>query len=329
MATTERDYYELLAVSRTASADEIKRAFRRLAREVHPDVSKEPDADHRFREIVEAYEVLSNSERRELYDRFGHAGLRSGGFQPSMFDLGDLSDLFSAFFGDDLFGVGGRRGRARGADIGARVEIDLLEASRGTTREVPFDVSVACAACSGSGRRIEHPCEACQGAGRVVEERTLQVEIPAGIHDGQRIRLTGEGHSGTLGARAGDAYVEVHVRHDDRFVREGNDIYSTIDLTFTQAALGATVTIPTLEGETELTFEPGTQPGEVRVLRGRGLPVLQGFGRGNQRVLVGVTVPRQLTEEQRRLLEEFDGLSTEATYEAGEGFFDKLKSAFR
>src|SRR5438034_2564861 len=137
MATTERDYYELLAVSRTASADEIKRAFRRLAREVHPDVSQEPDADHRFREVVEAYEVLSNSERRELYDRFGHAGLRSGGFKPTAFDLGSLSDLFSAFFGDDLFGMGGRMGRSRGGDIAARVEIDLAEVATGAKREVP------------------------------------------------------------------------------------------------------------------------------------------------------------------------------------------------
>src|SRR2546425_3407072 len=151
MATTERDYYELLGVSRTASADEIKRAFRRLARELHPDVSKEADADHRFREVVEAYEVLSNSERRELYDRFGHAGLRSGGFQPTAFDLGSLSDLFSAFFGDDLFGVGGRMGRGRGADIAARVEIDLADVATGTKREVPFGVAVPCGRCGGDG----------------------------------------------------------------------------------------------------------------------------------------------------------------------------------
>ena len=145
MATTERDYYELLGVSRQASPDEIKRAFRGLARELHPDVSKEPDADHRFREVVEAYEVLSNSERRELYDRFGHAGLRSGGFQPTAFDLGSLSDLFSAFFGDDLFGGGGRSaGRGRGADIAARVEIELTEVATGTKREVPFGVAVPC-----------------------------------------------------------------------------------------------------------------------------------------------------------------------------------------
>jgi molecular chaperone DnaJ len=316
--------------------------------------------------------VLSSSERRQLYDRFGHAGLRGGGFEPSSFDLGSLSDLFSAFFGDDLFGMGGRMGRARGADIAAHVELDLAEVATGTTREVPFGVAVPCDRCSGSGaepdtpvttcptcggsgrvrqvsrsvfgefvragtcptcsgggKLIEHPCEKCQGAGRVIEERTLEVEIPAGIHDGQRIRLSGEGHAGTAGARSGDVYVEVHVRQDERFVREGNDVYTTVDLTITQAALGATVTVPTLQGDEQMTFEPGTQPGEIVVLRGRGLPVLQGFGRGNQRVLVNVTVPRRLTEDQRQLLEEFERLAGAETYEPSEGFFDKLKSAFR
>jgi molecular chaperone DnaJ len=372
VATTERDYYELLGVARTASADEIKRAFRRLARELHPDVSEEPDAEHRFREVVEAYEVLSNSERRDLYDRFGHAGLRSGGFRPTSFDLGSLSDLFSAFFGDDLFGLGGRGARTRGADIAAQVEIDLAEVVTGTKREVPFGVAVpcdrcggngaepdtqirtcpscggsgrvrqvsrsvfgefirtgTCPTCNGSGQLIEHPCEQCRGAGRVIQERMLEVEIPAGIHDGQRIRLTGEGHAGLPGGRAGDAYVEVRVRHDDRFVREGNDVYTTVDLTITQAALGTTLAVPTLEGDTDVSFEPGTQPGEVRVLRGRGLPVLQGFGRGDQRVFVQVTVPRQLTEEQRGLLLEFERLSTAETYEPSESFLHKLKSAFR
>jgi len=372
MAATERDYYELLGVDRSAGPDDIKRAFRRLARELHPDVSQEPDAEQRFREVVEAYEVLSNSERRALYDRFGHAGLRSGGFRPTTFDLGDLSDLFSAFFGDDLFGVGGRAGRSRGADIAARVEIDLVDAARGTRREVPFEVAVpctrcdgngaepgtsidscpscggtgrirqvsrsvfgefvrtqACPTCSGSGRIVEHPCEECHGAGRVVEERTLEVEVPAGIHDGQRIRLSGEGHAGVLGGRAGDVYVEVRVRPDERFVREGNDVYSTVELTLPQAALGTTVTVATLDGEAELTFPPGTQPGEIRVLRGKGVPVLQGFGRGDQRVLVNVLVPRQLNDEQRRLLEEFERLSNDETYRADESFFEKLKSAFR
>jgi molecular chaperone DnaJ len=372
VSTTERDYYELLGVGRDAGPEDIKRAFRRLARELHPDVSDAPDAEHRFREVVEAYEVLSNAERRELYDRFGHAGLRSGGFTPTTFDLGGLSDLFSAFFGDDLFGVSGRAARGRGADVAARVEIDLSEAATGTKREVPFEVAVPCArcggngaepgseatacptcggagrlrqlsrsvfgefvrtqtcpACSGSGRFIEHPCTDCHGGGRVVEERKLEVDIPAGIHDGQRIRLSGEGHAGTLGGRAGDVYVEVHVRPDERFVREGNDVYCTVELTLPQAALGSTVTVPTLDGETELTLEPGTQSGEVVVLRGRGFPVLQGFGRGDQRVLVNVRVPTQLTTVQRWLLEEFERLSTDETYRPDEGFFDKLKSAFR
>src|SRR5436190_11168831 len=173
MATTERDYYEVLAVSRTASADEIKRAFRGLARELHPDVSKEPDADHRFREVVEAYEVLSNSERRELYDRFGHAGLRGGGFRPSAFDLGSLSDLFSAFFGDDLFGVGGRMGRARGADIAARVEIDLADVATGTKREVPFGVAVSCDRCAGNGAEPDTPGRAWPSCGGTRPVRQL------------------------------------------------------------------------------------------------------------------------------------------------------------
>jgi molecular chaperone DnaJ len=373
MATTDRDYYELLGVGREASEAEIKRAFRQLARELHPDVSDAPDAQERFREVVEAYEVLSKSETRDLYDRYGHAGLRSGGFQAGHVDFGNLADLFSAFFGDDVL-FGGRAGgrRARGADLAATVEIDLVEAAHGVTREVPFEAAVTCARCggdgaepgseltacptcggsgrlqqvtrsvfgefvrtqtcpecSGSGRRIERPCTECRGAGRVVEERTRTVEIPPGIHHGQRIRLTGEGHAGLVGGRAGDAYVEVRIRPDERFVREGDDVYTTVDLTFTQAALGATLAIATLDGEEDLDLPPGTQPGEIVVLRGRGMPVLQGFGRGDQRILVNVRVPRRLNDEQRRLLREFDAHSDEHTYGKSEGLFGKLKSAFR
>jgi molecular chaperone DnaJ len=367
VAQAERDYYELLGVARDADEGEIKKAFRSLARELHPDVSDAADADERFREVVEAYEVLSKSETRELYDRYGHAGLRSGGFEPGHFDFGSLSDLFSAFFGDDLLGR-----VARGADLAATVEIELVEAARGTKRDVPFEVAVtcprcegdgaepgsevttcptcggagrmqqvtrsvfgefvrtqACPTCSGSGRKIETPCVECHGAGRVLERRTVEVDIPAGIHDGQRIRLSGEGHAGGIGARAGDIYVVVRVQHDARFAREGNDIYSTVELTATQAALGATLTIPTLEGDYELELEPGTQPGEVKLLRGRGMPVLQGFGRGDQHVFVNVLVPRHLSAEQRRLLEEFETHTDEKTYRSDEGFFDKLKSAFR
>jgi molecular chaperone DnaJ len=372
MATTRRDYYELLGVPRSAGEGEIKKAFRGLARTLHPDVSDKPDAEERFREVVEAYEVLSKPEARELYDRYGHDGLRGGGFTPTSFDLGSLADLFGAFFGDDLFGSGAGSRRARGADIVAQIEIELAEAATGTTREVPFPVTVTCANCGGSGAKpgtqpvacatcggrgrlqrvtrsafgefvrsqtcpacagagsvVEHPCLECEGSGRTVEERTLEVQVPPGIHDGQQIRLSGEGHAGSLGGRAGDVYVQVRVKPDPRFVREGNDIFCTVDLTMTDAALGTTVSVPTLEGEVELELEPGTQPGKLHVLRGRGMPVLQGFGRGDQRVLVNVQVPRRLTEEQRRLLEEFGNSAGADTYEADEGFFQKLKSAFR
>jgi molecular chaperone DnaJ len=373
MATTDRDYYEVLGVARGATEGEIKKRFRSLARELHPDVSEDPDAEERFKEVVEAYEVLSNPERRELYDRFGHAGLRSRGFTPTSFDFGTLGDLFSAFFGDDLFGVGGRpRGAARGADIAAEVVIDLVESARGVEREVPIHAAVTCQVCGGSGAEpgtepvrcptcggagrlqhvsntvfgqfvrmqacgrcggagsvVEHPCATCGGDGRVVEERTLSVEVPAGIHDGQRIRLGGEGHAGEPGGASGDLYVLVRVRPDPRFVREGHDLISQVDLTITQAALGAKVTVPTIDGDVEVEFEPGTQPGDVRVIQGAGMPVLQGRGRGDHRLLLNVVVPRRLTEEQRRLLGEFEGGADEETYRPDdEGFFDKLKSAF-
>jgi molecular chaperone DnaJ len=372
MSTTEQDYYELLGVPRNADEQEIKKAFRTLARELHPDVSEHPEAELRFREVSEAYEALSNPETRRLYDRFGHAGLRSGGFTPTQFDLGDLGDLFATFFGNDIFGGGGDSGRANGADVAAQVEIDLAEASQGVSKAVTIDVAATCATCAGSGvtpgtavdecgrcrgsgrlqqisrslfgefvrtstcpdcrgtgRIAEQPCKDCRGEGRRREERELTVDVPAGIHDGQRIRVTGEGHAGVLGGRAGDVYVGVRVRPDERFVREGNDVFSQVDLTVVQAALGAQVAVETLYGPVELEFDPGTQPGEVRVLRGKGMPVLHGFGRGDQRVLVNVMVPRRLTDEQRHLLDEFERGSDEDTYRRDEGFFAKLKSAFR
>ncbi|MGH3002083.1 MAG: molecular chaperone DnaJ [Gaiellaceae bacterium] len=373
MATTDRDYYELLGVPRDADDATIKKSFRRLARKLHPDVSTEPDAEVRFREVTEAYEVLSSSETRALYDRYGHAGLRSGGFTPTSFDMGGLSDLFSAFFGDEAFGSAGRGGsRRRGGDVGAEVEISLVDAARGTSVEVPFDVAVSCATCGGDGvepgtqpvtcprcegagrlhhvsrsvfgefvraqgcpqcggrgQIVEHPCRTCDGAGRVAATRSLKVDVPAGIHDGQRIRVSGEGHAGEVGGRAGDVYVLVRVQPDARFVREGNDIFSQIDLTIVQAAVGATVQVETLEGQVSLDLPAGTQPGEVRVLRGKGMPVLQGFGHGDQRVLVNVSVPRRLNDEQRRLLLEFEAATDEDTYRHDESFFEKLKSAFR
>ena len=375
MATTRRDYYEILGVPRDADEKAVKSAFRRLARELHPDVSDHPEAQERFREATEAYEVLSKSETRELYDRYGHEGLRTGGFRPTDFDFGSLADIFSAFFGDDLLGgFGGRGGRrsARGADVLAEAEIELAEAAAGTRRTVPFPVVAACSTCrgtgaapgssprtcpeceglgrlqsitssvfgqvvrtqacprcGGAGQVVETPCEDCRGSGRLEEERELEVEIPPGIHDGQRIRLSGEGHAGVLGGRAGDVYVLVHVLPDPRFVRDGNDVVSAVDLTVTQAALGATVTVPTLDGDVSLDFEPGTQPGETRTLRGKGMPVLQGRGRGDHRVLVNVAVPRHLSDEQRRLLEDFERSEHERNYGEDGGFFEKLRSAFR
>ena len=371
MAATERDYYELLGVARSAYEQEIKKAFRQLARQLHPDVSDDPEAEVRFREVSEAYEALSNPETRQLYDRYGHAGLRSGGFQPTHFNLGDLGDLFSTFFGEDVFGGRGG-GPAHGADVAAEVQIDLVDAVRDTKATVAVETAVTCATCggngakpgteviscprcngagrvqqvsrsvfgefiraapcpdcSGSGRIAIDPCDVCSGAGRTVAQREIEVDIPAGIHDGQRIRITGGGHAGMLGGRTGDLYVGVRVRPDERFVREGNDIFSQLDLTVVQAALGATLPVETLEGPVDLELEPGTQPGEVKALRGRGMPVLQGFGRGDHRVLINVLVPRRLSEEQRRLLDEFERASTEDTYRPDEGFFDKLKSAFR
>ncbi len=368
----QRDYYELLGVPRDADERTIKKAFRALARELHPDVSDDPDAEERFREVAEAYEVLSKPETRELYDRYGHEGLRTGGFRPTDFDFGNLSDLLSSFFGDDLFGsIPGSRRAQRGADVLAEVEIDLADAARGAKREVSFPVAVTCEECTGSGaapgsvpetcprcngagrlqqvsrsafgefvraqlcprchgggKIVTELCPSCDGHGRVTEHRAIEVSIPPGIHDGQRIRLSGEGHVGTPGGRAGDAYVLVRVAPDPRFVREGDDIVSAVDLTMTQAALGTRVTIPTLDGETELELGAGTQPGEIHVLRGKGMPVLQRNRRGDHRVLVNVIVPRRLSAEQRRVLEEFERSVGEDAYEAGEGFFGRIRAAF-
>jgi molecular chaperone DnaJ len=374
VATARRDYYDILGLRRGAGDKEIRSAFRRLARDLHPDVSDHPEAQERFREAAEAYEVLSKRETRDLYDRFGHDGLRTGGFRPTEFDFASMADLFSVFFGDDLIGRMAAPGRraARGADLLAQVEIELEDAARGAVRTIPFPVQTVCGTCrgtgaapgttpekcsrcegsgrlqsvstsafgqfirtqtcpqcGGSGTVVRESCSDCGGEGRRSEERELEVEIPPGIHDGQRIRLSGEGDAGVLGGRAGDVYVLVLVRPDPRFVRDGNDIVSTVDLTMTEAALGTKVRVPTLDGEAELEFKAGTQPGEVRVLGGRGMPVLQGLGRGDHRLLVSVGVPRNLTPEQRELLEGFARAEHSGNYKGDEGFFDKLRAAFR
>jgi molecular chaperone DnaJ len=377
MATAERDYYELLGVSRGASDAEIKRAFRALARELHPDVSATPDSDARFREVAEAYEVLSDPQRRATYDRFGHAGLRRGGFQPTFADFGSLADVFAAFFGEDPFGVSGatRRQPTRGGDLQAVVEVDLEDAFTGTAVSVPLEVAVECEHCGGSGaepgsghatcptcagagvlrrasrtvfgefvsqrtcpecagagRVLESPCQECSGEGRLVASANLEVEIPAGIQDGQRIRLRGQGHVGFQGGSRGDAFVIVRVRPDTRFVRDGDDLHTAVRLTMTDAALGATISVPAFGGDLELAVPAGTQPGEVQVVRGQGMSSLSSARRGDLYVRLDVAVPRKLTETQRHALEEFEETVSPEAYASSdddEGFFQRLKSALR
>jgi molecular chaperone DnaJ len=375
MATTESDYYELLGVPRNANDADLKRAFRTLARELHPDVSSEPEADRRFREVAEAYEILSDPERREIYDRYGKAGLKRGGFEPAFTDFGSLSDIFAAFFGEDLLGGGGRPRSQRGADLQAVVEIDLDKAFTGATVTVPLDVALpcercetrgaepgtgmrACSTCGGSGvvrsvtqnifgqfvqqrscpecggvgEILEQPCRDCRGEGRVVRRHELEVDVPKGIHDGQQIRVRGEGHAGFRSAERGHAFVVVRVRPDPRFLREGDDLHTALRLTMTEAALGTTATVSALDGDVELEIPAGTQPGEVRVLRGQGMPALRGSGRGSLYVRLDVAVPTALGDEERTLLEQLDEKLDDDAYaprDDDEGFFSRLKSALR
>ena len=372
MATAEHDYYEVLGVERSASDAEIKKAFRRLARELHPDVNGSPDAEHRFREVAEAYEVLSDAGRRETYDRYGHAGLRSGGFRPTDFDVGNLSDIFTAFFGDSFFGAPAHARPARGGDVSIAVEVALVDAFTGTTVRVPLRVarlcgrcngaraepgttavpcetcggvghvqhvsqsvfgqfvrSATCPRCDGLGETVPTPCRECDGAGRLLAEHEVDVDVPAGIHDGQRIRLRGEGHAGPLGGPAGDAFVLVRVRPQAGLERDGDHLMALAPVTFTQAALGSSVVVPSPEGDVAVDVPAGSQPGEVIVLRGRGMPSLQSGRRGDLRVHVDVRVPRRLTPEQREQLERVDAALDDDAYRDDEGFFDRLKSAFR
>jgi molecular chaperone DnaJ len=366
-----RDYYEVLGVSRDAGETEVKKAFRRLARELHPDVNQEPDAEERFKEAAEAYEVLSDGERRRTYDAYGHEGLRSGGFDPGA-GFGSIDDIFQAFFGGRGFGFGGR-GPAPGGDVAIAVEVELAEVANGARREVTYDVvapcehchgngaepgtpittcercggagelrqvtrtpfgqmvrSAACDVCGGAGKIPRTPCEVCDGSGRTRQSRTSAIEVPAGIEDGQRMRISGAGHVGEPGAPAGDLYVEVRVAEDERWERDGGDLISMVSIPATEAMLGTTVTVPTLEGEEEIEVEPGTQPGTEKVLKGAGLPRLNSSRRGSQRVIVNVFVPTNLSEEQRELTERLDESLEEEnlTPRHGEGLFGRLRRAF-
>ncbi|HET8814842.1 MAG TPA: molecular chaperone DnaJ [Solirubrobacterales bacterium] len=366
-----RDYYEVLGVSREASETEIKKAFRRLARELHPDVNDhDPEAEEKFKEAAAAYEVLSDAERRRTYDAYGHEGLRAGGFDPGA-GFGSIDDIFQAFFGGG-FGFGGGRAAA-GGDVAVAVEVELAEVATPTRREITYDVvdacehchgngaepgtpittcercggagelrqvtrtpfgqmvrSTACDVCGGTGKTAQTPCEVCGGNGRTRRSRTSAIEVPAGIEDGQRIRIAGAGHAGDPGAPAGDLYVEVRVAADERFERDGSDLISVVSIPATEAMLGTTVGVPTLEGEEEIEVEPGTQPGTEKVLRGAGLPRLNGSRRGSQRVILNVFVPTNLSEEQREIAERLDDSLEEEnlTPQHGEGLFGRLRRAF-
>jgi molecular chaperone DnaJ len=374
MARTEADYYELLGVARGASDAQIKQSFRTLAREFHPDVSSEPEAERRFREVAEAYEVLSDPERRSLYDRYGKAGLQRRGFEPVFSDFGSIADIFASFFGEDLGAATGRRGRPRGGDVQVVAEIDLEDAFTGVSARVPVEVAAPCERCDasgaepgtgsrtcatcngagavrsvsqnifgqfvqqrtcpdcgGSGSALERPCSECAGEGRRLVTRELQVDIPPGIHDGQQIRVRGEGHAGHRSAERGNAFVVVRVRPDPRFVRDGDDLHTAVRLTMTDAALGTTAKVASLSGDLEVEIPSGTQPGEVLALQGEGMPALRGSRRGSLYVRLDVAVPTALAPEERRLLEEVDRTLGPEAYrqKSDQGFFGRLKSALR
>jgi molecular chaperone DnaJ len=373
-----RDPYEVIGVARDAGDRDIKRAFRRVARELHPDVNRhDPEAEEKFKEAAEAYEILSDPERRATYDRYGFEGLDSRGYASGAHGFGSFSDIFDAFFGGDPFGAFGGRaaaGRVQGGDVAVEVEITLDEAARGAEVEVAYDLVDACGRCDGSraepgtevqtcrncqgagrvravsrtafgqlvrehvcevcggeGRVPSEPCTACAGRGRRAERRTLTVDVPAGIADEQRIRLSGRGHAGERGGPPGDLYVLVRVSEDERFVRDGNDLVSVVDLPAPAAALGTTVEVPTLDGAEEIDVPAGTQPGTVVTLRGRGMPAIGRRGRGDQQVVLNVLIPRNLSARQRELLGELhDSLTPDNMREpADDSIVGKLRRALR
>jgi molecular chaperone DnaJ len=365
------DYYERLGVERDADAGEIKKAFRRLARELHPDVnSHDPEAEDKFKAAAEAYEVLSDPDRRATYDRYGADGLRNGGFQPSGF--GNFSDIFDAFFGGDVFGGGGGRGGpVQGGDVAVNATITLAEAATGKPVEVSFDAVVtcetchgngaepgtpietcstcggtgqlrtvtrtpfgqvvratACDVCGGDGRVPTSPCKTCGGRGRKVEKVSVSVDVPAGIADGQRMRIPSRGHAGEHGGPPGDLYVLIRVQEDDRFMRDGDDLVTVVDVASPLATLGTSIEVPTLDGPVDLEIPAGIQPHETLTLRGRGMPALRRGRRGDLRVVVNVVTPRRLSHAQRELMEQFADSLGEENLRSDEGVFSKLKRAF-
>ena len=382
--TTKRDYYEILGVKKGASVEEIKRAYREMAMKHHPDRTQgdKKQAEERFKEISEAYAVLSDPKKRSVYDQVGHAGFDQRYSTEDIFkgaDFSSFEDLFGGtIFGDlfggldELFGGGGggrsrRAGPRRGRDLGYSIRLSFREAASGVEKAIqiprfetcadcggsgakkgtspkscsqcggrgqvvssagPFRVSQTCPRCRGEGTVISDPCPRCHGEGRRQTERTIRVKIPAGVETDQRLRVSGEGEAGEQGGPRGDLYVDIEVEPDSVFERQGSDLYCELPVSFVQAALGAEVEVPTLNGKVTMKIPPGTQGGKTFRLKERGLQRLDGYGKGDQYVRVSVSIPTHLTAEQRKLLEEF-ARSSGIAIDESESFAEKLKRGLR
>ncbi|MCZ2391199.1 MAG: molecular chaperone DnaJ [Acidobacteria bacterium] len=365
---TKRDYYEILSVTRTATDVEIKRAYRSLALQYHPDKNpNDPEAEEKFKEAAEAYSVLSDQQKRAAYDRFGHQGVGAGAGAGAA-GFSNFDDIFEMFGFGDMFG-GGRTSRRtsvqRGSDLRYDLEITLEEAASGKdeTLRIPrletcgecsgsgaekgtsaetcancggsgqtrysqgfFSVMRTCSACRGQGKTIKSPCTKCRGAGRVEKEKTIDIKIPAGVETGSRLRVSGEGEAGLGGGPSGDLYVVLHVKDHERFERQASDLYSAEPITFAQAALGAEITVTTLDGEETLKIPAGTQTGTVFRIKGQGMPNLGGRGKGDLFVAVTVITPRSLTKEQRKVLEQL--AEVEAKDLSDPSFVQKVRNIF-
>lgn len=368
----KRDYYEVLGVSKSASKDEIKKAYRKLSKKYHPDINKEAGADEKFKEVKEAYEVLSDDQQRAQYDQFGHTDPNQGfGGGGDFGGFGGFEDIFSTFFGG-----GGTRRRdpnapRQGADLqytmslnfedvieGKETEVEIPReencdtcngsgAKKGTKAETcshchgsgqlnveqntPFGKIVnrrVCNYCHGTGKEIKHKCSTCGGTGKVKKRRKISIKIPAGIDDGQQLRVAGQGEPGTNGGPAGDLYVVFHIRPHEFFERDGDDVYCEMPITFVQAALGDEIEVPTLHGKVKLKVPAGTQTSTKFRLRGKGIPNVRGRGIGDQHIIVKVITPTKLSERQKQLLQEFAEISGPTPKEE-DGFFDKMKRAFK
>ncbi len=367
MATSKRDYYDVLGVAKDAAPDDIKRAFRKLALKHHPDRNRDDaEAEKKFKEASEAYEALSDPAKRQAYDRYGHAGLSGAGLHD--FAGMRIDDIFSMF--GDLFG-GGRRGGRGGADLEIDIELTLAEVVTGAERTLEFArndycdecggsgaapgskkqncptcggygqveqstgfgflfsrVVTVCPSCAGRGTLIVNPCRQCRGSGRAPKERVVNVKVPAGIQDGQAVRIRGEGEPGEAGMGRGDLLCTVHIAPHPFLERHRNDLVCRMPISLTQAALGAKVEVPTLDGRAELTIPRGTQYGTVLRLPGQGLPDLRSGRRGDELVQVVIEIPKKLTLEQERLLREFAATEDESVLPESKSFFDRLKDYF-